>query len=89
MMPMLAFMPLYDPLYALHPRMGEYWLWLAIPLVFMISVVYKGTRVESLKSLPREAAIMIGQLIVVMGVAAFILACGYWTYVHFAGPLIR
>jgi hypothetical protein len=86
---LLAFAPLYDPLYALHPRMGEYWLWLAIPLVLIISVVYKGTRVDSLKALPREAGIMVGQLIIVMGVAAFVLACGYWTYLHFAGPLIR
>jgi hypothetical protein len=84
-----AFIPLYDPLYALFPRMGEFWLWLVIPLVLVISVVYKGTRVESLKTLPRDASVMIGQLIVVMGIAAFVLACGYWTYLHFAGPLIR
>jgi hypothetical protein len=86
---LLTFQPLYDPLYALFPHMDDFWLWLAIPLVIVISVVYKATRVDSLKSLPKDAGIMILQLILVMGVAAAILASGYWTYLHFAGPLIR
>jgi hypothetical protein len=85
----LAFVPLYDPLYAVFPGMGNYWLWLVIPLVAVISVVYKGTRVESLKSLPKDAAIMSVQLILVMAAAGVVLACGYWGYLHVAGPLIR
>ena len=88
-LPVLAFVPLYDPLFALFPGMGNYWLWLVIPLVVVISVVYKGTRVESVKALPKEAAVMSAQLILVMGSAAVVLACGYWAYLHFAGPLIR
>jgi hypothetical protein len=85
----LALLPLYDPLFALFPAMSNYWLWLVIPLVVIICVVYKGTRVASLKSLPREAALMCVQLVLVMVFAGVVLACGHWLYLHFSGPLVR
>ncbi len=84
-----AFVPLYDPLFALYPGMSSYWLWLAVPLVVLISVVYKGARVESLKTLPRDAAVMSAQLLLVMAFAGAVLAVGYWAYLHVAGPLVR
>jgi hypothetical protein len=86
---MLAFVPLYDPLYALYPGLASYWLWLVIPLVVVISVVYKGTRVESLGALPRAVARMTVELIAVMAFAGLVLALGHWAYLQYAGPLIR
>ena len=87
MMNVLGFVPLYDPLSALFPGMSDQWLWLVVPLVVVICVVYKCTRIEKLKNLPRDAAIMSAQIMVVMGVAAVVLYFGYWTYVRYAGPL--
>jgi hypothetical protein len=80
----LAFRPLYDPLFALFPHMDDHWLWMVIPLVVAISVVYKGTRVKELKDLPRDAAIMCAQVMIMMAFAAVVLACGYWAYVKWA-----
>ena len=84
----LAFQPLYDPLPALYPHMSDHWLWMVIPLVLVISVVYKCTRVTSLKDLPKEAAIMSTQITVVMAFAAVLLIFGYWGYVKYAGTLM-
>jgi len=84
----LAFTPLYDPLPALFPGLSDQWLFLVIPLVIAISIVYKCTRVSSLKALPRDAAIMSAQIMVVMGFAAVVLYFGYWTYVKYSGPLV-
>jgi len=79
---LLAFTPLYDPLPALYPGMSDQWLWMVLPLVVAISVVYKTTRLEHLKSLPRDAAIMSAQMLLVMAFAAVLLACGYWAYLR-------
>jgi len=84
---LLAFTPLYDPLTAIFPGLSEFWLALVLPLVVAISVVYKCTRVERLADLPREAAVMSAQIIVIMIFAALILALGYWGYVRIAHPL--
>ena len=85
---LLAFTPLYDPLFALYPRMSDHWLWLAIPLVLAVSIVYKGTRVQSLKTLPKDAAIMCAQIVLVMAFSAVVLASGYWMYLKFVGPVV-
>ncbi len=79
---LLAFTPLYDPLPALYPGMSDQWLWMVLPLVIAISVVYKATRLERLKDLPRDAAIMSAQMLLVMAFAAVILASGYWAYLR-------
>ena len=76
----LAFRPFYDPLFALFPHLSDHWLWMVIPLVVAISVVYKCTRVKDLKLLPRDAAIMGEQIVVVMALAAVVLAAGYMAY---------
>ncbi|HVT80273.1 MAG TPA: hypothetical protein VHM90_06405 [Phycisphaerae bacterium] len=88
-MTLLAFVPFYDPLPALYPGMSEQWLWLVLPLVIAISVVYKCTRINELKNLARDSAIMIGELIAVMALAAFVLAAGYWAYLHYVGTLVN
>lgn len=69
----LAFVPLLDPLTALFPGMSDYWLVLVVPLVLVICVVYKGTRIEDLAKLPRTAVVMSAQILVVMAAAAVAL----------------
>jgi hypothetical protein len=81
MMP-LAFTPLFDPLPAIFPGMDDYWLLLVIPLVIAISVVYKGTRIKNLRTLPREATVMTTQILVLMVVAATALWGLYWVAVR-------
>lgn len=83
-MSVLSFTPLYAPLFALYPHMADNWLWMVLPLVIAISVVYKCTRVETLKALPKDAAIMCAQILVVMAFAAVVLASGYWAYLKWA-----
>ena len=78
----LAFTPLFDPISALYPNMDEYWLFLVIPLLIAISIVYKGTRIQHLHTLPREAIIMTTQIIVLMTVAATALWGLYWVAVR-------
>ena len=69
----LAFMPLVDPVTALYPGLSAYWLLLVVPLVLVISVVYKGTRIDKLSKLPWAAAMMSVQILVVMAVASVLL----------------
>lgn len=78
----LAFTPLIDPLPALYPGMDDYWLWLVLPLVLAISIVYKGTRIKSLQALPKEATIMTVQILFLMAIASVALAAIYWAAVR-------
>ncbi|HVS71581.1 MAG TPA: hypothetical protein VHQ47_10030 [Phycisphaerae bacterium] len=80
----LAFTPFVDPLSALLPHMDGYWLWLVIPLVVAISVIYKGTRLDNLRRLPGQVFIMSFQILVVMVAAAFLLDLFYALMVHAA-----
>jgi hypothetical protein len=70
---LLAFTPLVDPLPAIFPALDNYWLILVIPLVIAISVVYKGTLVATVKRLPKEAATMTAQILILMVVASLAL----------------
>jgi len=81
-MMVLAFTPLFDPLPALYPGMDDYWLWLVVPLVVAISVVYKGTRVKELRALPKAAMVMTVQILVLMVFAAVALGGLYWAAVR-------
>jgi hypothetical protein len=78
----LAFTPFFDPLPALYPGMDEYWLFLVIPLVIAISVVYKGTRMKDLRGLPRDATVMSVQILVTMVFAAAALGSLYWVAIR-------
>lgn len=80
--PVLAFTPFFDPLPALFPAMDEYWLFLVIPLVVAICLVYKATRLKELRGLPKEAAIMSAQILVLMVFAAAALGGLYWAAVR-------
>ncbi len=88
-MNLLAFTPLYDPLSGLYPGMSNYWLWLVLPLVVAVSIVYKCTRIPNVRDLPKAAALMSFQIIVVMAFAAFILAAGYWAYIRLVIPFVH
>jgi hypothetical protein len=81
-MMLLAFVPLYDPLPALFPNYDEYWLWLVVPLVVAISIVYKGTRIEKLRRLPWETVVMSVQILALMVVASIMLGAAYWAAIR-------
>ena len=81
-MNLLAFTPLYDPLTALYPGMSQYWMWLVVPLVLVISIVYKCTRIEKLSEWPRTSVVMATETIIMMVIAAMLLAATYWLYVR-------
>jgi hypothetical protein len=80
--PILAFTPFFDPLPALYPGMDEYWLLLVIPLVLAISMVYKATRLKDLRRLPKDAAVMSVQILVMMVFAAAALGGLYWAAIR-------
>lgn len=71
----IAYMPLRDPL-----PVGDYWLLLLLPLVIAISVVYKTIKLHDLSRLPREAAVLAGQIIAFMVLAA----AGLWLLTELA-----
>jgi hypothetical protein len=77
-MMLLAFTPLYDPLPAIIPDMSNGWLWLVVPLLLAISIIYKGTRLDDLRKLPGQSFIMTFQILLVMGAAAVLLDGLYW-----------
>ncbi|HVX84554.1 MAG TPA: hypothetical protein VH253_07035 [Phycisphaerae bacterium] len=80
----LAFTPLIDPLTALFPHMDSFWLWLVVPLVIAISIIYKGTRMENLRKLPSHVFIMSFQILIVMIAAAILLDLFYSLMTHAA-----
>lgn len=81
-LPLLAFTPLIDPLSALYPILSDYWLAFVLPLVLVISIVYKCTRIKELKHLPWQATTMTLQIILLMGVAAVALDGLYWIWLR-------
>lgn len=64
----LAWRPLLDPL-----PLDDYWLWLMIPLVAAIAVVYKAIKLDDLTLLPRQALGLMLQFIFLMALAAIVL----------------
>lgn len=63
--PQLAYRPFLEPL-----PVWDYWIWLLLPLVFAISVVYKSVRVESMRRVPLEAVRLMLWIVVAMAIAA-------------------
>ena len=49
---MPAWTPLVDPLYQRVPHLTNYWMWLLIPLVLVIAVVYQTARKAELSQVP-------------------------------------
>lgn len=82
-MTMLGYTPLLDPLTALYPGLSDYWLWLLVPLVIAISVIYKAIRVHKLGDLPKESLRMSIEIFVFMAIAAFAVAGLHWVWIRF------
>lgn len=79
-MTLLAWTPFLTPL----PFVQSAWLWLLIPLVVGISMMYKAARADSLEKYWRQVAIMSLQVL-----AAFAgLALGFFILVQFVVPLL-
>jgi len=82
MMMLLAYRPFIDPVETLAHNSSEYWLWLLIPLVIAISVVYRGTKVRELRELPIAAAKLSFQILVIMAGLAVGLYGLYFFVIH-------
>lgn len=69
-MPMLGYVPFLDPL-----PVDRWWLLMLLPLVVVISIVYKAIKVEDLHQLPRQAAALTAQILtfLVLTAAALLL----------------
>lgn len=61
----LAFRPLFEPL-----DVDAFWIFLLLPLVVVISVVYKAIKIDDLADLPRQTAVLALQIVVFMLLAA-------------------
>ena len=79
-MMMLAWVPFLTPL----PNVQSNWLWLVIPLIFGISMMYKAIRVPTLDHYWRHVFILVAQ---VLGTFAA-LAIGFLIVVQFVVPLL-
>ena len=62
---LVGYRPFHEPL-PLH----DYWLFLMLPMVVAISVVYKAIKLEDLSQLPRQAAMLIAQIVFFLVLAA-------------------
>lgn len=71
----LAYRPFLDPL-----PVDRLWLFLLIPLVVAISVVYKTIKTADLRHVPREAALLSAQIVAFMVLAA----AGLWLLTELA-----
>lgn len=76
MIPGLGYIPFLDPL-----PVDPYWLVLMLPLVVLVSVVYKALRLDDLSRLPQSAAWMSLQIVAFMMLAAAVV----WLMVEFVG----
>ena len=61
--PFLSPLPVYD-----------YWIWLLIPLCLGVSIVYKAIRCQTVREVPKEAALITLWILGGMAAAAAVLA---------------
>lgn len=64
----LGWLPILEPM-----PVQAYWIVLLLPLVVIISVVYKTIKLGDLRLLPRESAYLSMQIVVFMVLAALLL----------------
>ena len=67
-LPTLGFRPFFDPL-----PVDGYWMFLLLPMIIAISVVYKTIKTDRLSKIPREASILAAQIVAFMILAAVAL----------------
>jgi len=70
---LLAYTPFIDTLEQGIRGADAMQLFFVIPLVLAISIIYKATKVADLRDLPKHAAIMTGQIFMVLIVSAIAL----------------
>lgn len=73
----LAYRPFLDPI-----DISGWWWWLAIPMVFLISMVYKAIRVPTMRRYWRQVVKMTVQVMVVM----LLMCIGLYVIVLWAAP---
>lgn len=75
--PTLAWRPFLEPL-----PIDALWLWLCVPLVLAIAVVYKTIKLpdDALRDLPRESIKLAAQVLAVMVIAALSLSLLTWLF---------
>ncbi len=78
----LAYVPFVSPLETAIPHMTRYWLWLMLPLVAVISVVYKGTKVQEVRELPLAATALAVQILFFLAVIAGGLYLVTWIAIY-------
>ena len=61
----LGFKPFFQPL-----PIDAYWMLLLLPMVIVISVVYKTIKTDDLRKIPREASVLAAQIVAFMVMAA-------------------
>lgn len=64
----VAWRPFLEP-----AALDRWWLVLLVPMAAGIAVVYKAIRLEDLRQLPRQAAILTGQILFYIALAAVVL----------------
>jgi len=65
----LAYWPFLQPL-----PLERFWLWMLLPLVYVIALVYKSLKLPSLEKLGRETLMLGSQMLALMVLAAL----GLW-----------
>lgn len=66
----LAYRPFVDPL-----ELHRYWFLFIIPMAFFIALAYKAVRIEHLRALPRQVAVMTIQIVlgmIALGAASYL-----------------
>ncbi|MEM9753050.1 MAG: hypothetical protein AAF916_06655 [Planctomycetota bacterium] len=75
LMPTLTWRPFLEPL-----PIDSGWLWLCVPLVFGVAVVYKTIKLPNLRDLPKEALKLGTQVLLFMALAAGALTVLTWLF---------
>ena len=73
--PILAYRLFHAPL-----PIDDYWVWFALPLVIAIAVVYKTLKGHPPRRLPREAGLLVIQILVFLVAAALLLSLITWVW---------
>lgn len=69
---LFAYTPFVQPLPGIWS--GGWWAWLIVPLCTALAVVYKSIKSRSMRTVPRDAAILLLSILAGMAVAAIVLA---------------
>ncbi len=71
----LAYRPFLEPL-PIEPA----WLWLCVPLVLGVAVVYKTIKLPTLEKLPQQSLLLATQVLLFMAAGAGLLSLLTWWF---------